>query len=143
MENPSNWNDKKLNEWFEKGEWLNGWNVNPDDSINRKTFAISYFRNKDRWDKAFRFMKDNDLNQLELKKFKIDGDNLFAVASEYQTCDEKDTRFEAHKNYIDLQYVADGRELMGIAPLSMKRKISTLIILKRMLFLLRLSSSKI
>ena len=57
---PSKWSEKKLNKWFEKGEWLNGWTISPDASINRQEFAISYFRNKERWDKAYVFLKNND-----------------------------------------------------------------------------------
>ena len=47
-----------------KHEWLNGWNVTPDASINKKEFAVYYFKNKERWDKAFAFLKDNDLTKL-------------------------------------------------------------------------------
>ena len=73
---PSTWSDKKINKWFEKGEWLNGWKVSPDASINKKTFAVSYFKNRERWDKAFIFLNESNLKKLELKRYDIDGDNL-------------------------------------------------------------------
>ncbi|MBN1109090.1 MAG: YhcH/YjgK/YiaL family protein [Bacteroidales bacterium] len=115
---PSSWSDKQIDTWFEKGEWLNGWNVKPDASINRKTFALSYFKHKDRWDKAFSFMKESDLENLELKRYEIDGDLVYAPVSEYITKNEEDARFESHRKYIDLQYVVSGRELIGHAPAS-------------------------
>ena len=63
---PANWSNQKIDKWFEKGEWLNGWNIKPDGSINRKEFAISYFKNKDRWDKAFTFLKVLIFQNLKL-----------------------------------------------------------------------------
>lgn len=122
-DDPSTWSSKQIDEWFEKGEWLNGWQIKPDESINRKTFAISYFKNKERWDKAFSFLKSNDLNELELKRYDIDGDDLYAPVSEYITKNEEDARYEAHKKYIDIQYVISGREFIGVAPLSQKQDV--------------------
>ena len=122
-DDPATWNDKKINKWFEKGEWLNGWSVKPDATINRKEFALSYFKNKERWDKAFIFLKDNDLSKLELKRYDIDGNNLYAPVSEYITKNEEDARYEAHQKYIDIQYVVSGKELIGISPMSLKKEI--------------------
>lgn len=120
---PATWSKKKIDKWFEKGEWLNGWNILPDATINRKELAISYFKHKEKWDKAFSFLKDNDLVNMELKRYEIDGDNLFVTVSEYMTKNEEDARYEAHKKYIDIQYIAVGKELMGIAPLSYQNEI--------------------
>jgi YhcH/YjgK/YiaL family protein len=120
---PSTWSDKQLNKWFEKGEWLNGWTVKPDASINRKAFAISYFQHKERWDKAFLFLRDHDLSTLELKKYEIDGTDLYAPLSEYMSKDEENARYEAHRKYIDIQYVVSGKELIGIAPISQQKEI--------------------
>jgi len=120
---PLAWSDKKIDKWFEKGEWLNGWTISPDASINRKALAVSYFKHKERWDKAFAFLKNNDLTKLELKRNDIDGDNLYAPVSEYITINEEDSKYEAHQKYIDLQYVISGKEQIGIAPLSMKKEV--------------------
>ncbi|HNW57309.1 MAG TPA: YhcH/YjgK/YiaL family protein [Bacteroidales bacterium] len=121
---PTNWDSKKIDQWFEKGEWLNGWTVSPDASINRKEFAISYFKNKERWDRLFTFLKTNDLKNLEVKKYELEGANLSVIVSEYLSKDVDSARFEAHKNYIDLQYVISGSELMGVAPLSETKEIT-------------------
>lgn len=122
---PSEWNDDKINEWFAKGEWLNGWQVEPDASVNKREFAISYFRNKERWDKAFDFLKSNDLRSLELKRYDIDGDNLYAPVSEYLSKKEGEAKFEAHRKYIDIQYVISGEEKIGVAPMSQKNDVVT------------------
>lgn len=122
---PANWSAQQIDKWFEKGEWLNGWTIKPDASIDRKAFALSYFKNKDRWDKAFNFLKSNDLATLEIKRYDIDDDNLYAPVSEYLTKNEEDAKFEAHRKYIDIQYVISGSEQMSVAPVSMKKDIIT------------------
>jgi YhcH/YjgK/YiaL family protein len=123
LPDPSTWNDKQIDKWFEKGEWLNGWQVKPDASINRKEFSISYYKHKERWDKAFAFLKNSDLSNIELKRYDLDGNNLYAPLSEYMSKNEQDARYEAHKKYIDIQYVVSGKELIGIAPASMQKDI--------------------
>jgi YhcH/YjgK/YiaL family protein len=120
---PSTWSDKQLNKWFEKGKWLNGWTVKPDASINRKTFAASYFRHKERWDKAFKFLKESDLSNMELKRYDLDGNNLYVPLSEYISKNEEAARYEAHRKYIDIQYVVSGKELIGVAPLAQLKEI--------------------
>jgi YhcH/YjgK/YiaL family protein len=122
-QDPASWTLRQIDKWFEKGEWLNGWSVKPDTSISRREFAISYFKNKERWDKAFTFLKNNDLAKLEIKRYDIDGDNLYAPVSEYLTKNEEDAKFEAHRKYIDIQYVINGAEMMNVAPLSQKKDV--------------------
>ena len=122
---PSTWTKKQVDEWFEKGEWANGWKTKPDGSINRKEFAIAYFKNKERWDKAFEFLKNSDLTTLAPKRYNIDGDNLYATISEYQSKNETDVKFETHKKYIDIQYVISGTELMSLAPMADKKDVTT------------------
>jgi YhcH/YjgK/YiaL family protein len=120
---PSTWSNKKIDKWFEGKEWSNGWSVNPDASINRREFAVAYFKNKDRWNKAFGFLKNNDLSKLEVKRYNIDGDNLYASVSEYMTKNEEVAKFEAHRKYIDIQYVISGKEIMNIAPLKTTKEV--------------------
>lgn len=122
---PAKWSQEKIDKWFEKGEWLDGWNVTPDPSINKKEFVISYFKNKERWDKAFAFLKSNDLSTLGLKRYDIDDNNLYATVSDYTTKNEETANFEAHRKYIDIQYVINGKEIINIAPLSTLKEVIT------------------
>ena len=119
---PASWSSSELDSWFAKHEWLNGWNVPPDASINKKEFAVYYLKNKERWDKAFAFLKDNDLSKLEIRRHNIDGDNIYALVSEAMTKNEEDTKFEAHRKYIDIQHVIAGAEQMSITPLADKKE---------------------
>ncbi len=119
----ANWSKRKINNWFEKGEWLNGWQVKPDASINRRELVVSYFKYKDRWDKAFSFLKNNDLAMIDAKRYEIDGSDVFATISEYMTKNDEDARYEAHLKYADIQYVITGKELIGLAPMSKKGEV--------------------
>lgn len=122
---PSTWSSKQVDKWFKKGEWSEGWTVTPDASINKKEFAILYFKNKERWAKAFKFLRNNDLTKLDVKRYDIDGDNLFATVSEYQSKNEESAKFEAHRKYIDIQYVISGKEIMNLAPISTLKEVLT------------------
>ena len=122
---PSTWSSKQIDKWFAKGQWKKGWTITPDASINKRELAVLYFKNKERWAKAFKFLKGNDLTKLELKRYDIDGDNLYATVSEYLSKNEETAKFEAHRKYIDIQYVIVGREVMNIAPITTVKEVLT------------------
>ena len=46
----------------------------------------------------------------------IDGDHVFAIVSSYHTGPATEKRFETHRIYVDLQYVASGAERILHAP---------------------------
>jgi YhcH/YjgK/YiaL family protein len=115
--NPSGWSQAKTDKWFENGDWRNGWSVKPDRSINKALFAKAYFKNRDRWNQAFSFLKSSDLANLDLTRHDLDGDKLYAAVSVYNTRNPENAKFEAHRKYIDIQYVVSGSEWIGIAPL--------------------------
>ncbi len=117
QEDPAEWTEKEINEWFTKQEWLNGWQVQPDESVNKRSLAIQYFKNKKHWDQAFTFLKNHDLKTLPLGKQELDGDSLFVSVDEYMTKEKSDTRYESHRKYIDIQYIIEGEEVMGLSTL--------------------------
>ena len=112
------WTEGKAKKWFKKKEYLNGQNATPHESIDKVQFAQQYHLNKAVWDKAFAFLKNTDLSALTPGRHEIDGTNTFALVSEAPTKDYDKTAFESHKNYIDLQYVIQGEENMGKAPIA-------------------------
>ncbi|MCY1721914.1 YhcH/YjgK/YiaL family protein [Prolixibacteraceae bacterium Z1-6] len=112
--NPEKWTDDEINNWFENGQWLEGWTAKPDFSINRRTFAVSYHKNPGPWKQAFSFMQQTDLKNLEPGKIEIDGKNLFVGIDEYQSKDKNQTKYESHKKYIDIQYIISGEEQIGL-----------------------------
>lgn len=71
-----------------------------------------------RFDKAFEYINKSDFSKLLDGKYEVEGNNIFALVQEYNTKDPKDASLEAHKKYIDIQYIHTGAELIGVAPLN-------------------------
>jgi len=67
--------------------------------------------------KAFEYLKQTDFSKLEIGKHIVDGDDLYAMVQEYDTKDNADAKLEAHRKYIDVQYIISGEELIGVKPL--------------------------
>ena len=67
---------------------------------------------------AFAFIERVVAEGLEVGRYELDGDALFALVQEYPTKAPADCPFEAHRKYIDIQYVKSGRERMGVANLA-------------------------
>jgi YhcH/YjgK/YiaL family protein len=65
--------------------------------------------------RALEFLRDNDPLSLALGRLDVDGDRLFALVQEYTTRDESECRWEAHRRYCDVQYVASGVERIDVA----------------------------
>ena len=68
--------------------------------------------------KGFDYLKNTDLLNAEIGKFEIDGKNVFAIVSEYDSKVHEDCRLEAHRAYADIQYIISGREAIGYTPLN-------------------------
>ncbi len=68
--------------------------------------------------KSFDYIRQTDLKTIKPGKYKIDRENIFALISEYKTKSEQEGKLEAHRKYIDVQYVISGEEKMGYVPLN-------------------------
>jgi len=65
--------------------------------------------------KAFDFIHKTNFSELADGKYEIENDKLFAMVQEYNTKDKSEGKPEAHRKYIDIQYIHSGAELIGIA----------------------------
>ncbi len=104
-------------EWFAEKSWFKGCKLTPSNTINLEELKKHYALNAAYWEKVFDFISKNDLVNLAIGKYTIDGDNVFAPVSEYETKLPADGKWEAHKKYLDIQIVLSGKELIGIAPI--------------------------
>jgi biofilm protein TabA len=69
-------------------------------------------------ERALRYLQENRERNLPDGRYEIDGSRLFALVQSYETLPNgPDTEYEAHQNYIDVQYIVSGVEGMGWAPL--------------------------
>ncbi|MCL2512703.1 MAG: YhcH/YjgK/YiaL family protein [Oscillospiraceae bacterium] len=68
-------------------------------------------------DTALEYLESVRGKELEAGRHEIDGGNVFVMIQDYVTKPEEGAFFEAHRQYIDLQLMVKGRELMNWAPL--------------------------
>lgn len=81
--------------------------------VDKLSNAKQYYKLGFRVEQAFEYIKNTDLAQIQTGKYQIDGDRIFAIVSEYKTKDSEEGLWEAHKKYIDIQYIISGKEKMG------------------------------
>jgi YhcH/YjgK/YiaL family protein len=77
--------------------------------------AKLYYALGPRFVKAFEYLASTDFTTVEKGKYELDGTSLFAIVNEYDTVDPLKEQMEAHKKYIDIQYMVAGAERMGHA----------------------------
>ncbi|MFC2151936.1 YhcH/YjgK/YiaL family protein [Bacteroidota bacterium] len=91
-----------------------------DKIENSKTYECTHSR----FSKAFEFIHKTDFSKLEDGKYTIENEDIFAIIQQYNTKDSKEAKLEAHRRYIDIQYIHSGVELIGVATLKNQKIIS-------------------
>ena len=69
-----------------------------------------YYSLHPRFREGFEFIKKAIAENLEAGKYEIDGKEFWASVQEYTSKLECDAKAEAHKNYIDIQFIVSGIE---------------------------------
>ena len=72
--------------------------------------------------KALDYLAANDFAAMEPGRYDIDGDIVYALVQRYDTRPRGEGDWEAHRRYIDVQYVVQGIETLGIAPVDSLRE---------------------
>ncbi len=71
---------------------------------------------EERIKEAIAYIEQLNFNDYEKGKHIVNEDFYFLI-QEYVAKDTEAARFEAHKNYVDIQYIVEGKEAMEVAPL--------------------------
>ena len=71
-----------------------------------------------RFAEAFAFLAEKNFEELPDGWYEINGENLFAVVMSYITRPVTEVEWEARQKYLDIQYLARGKEIIGWAPLN-------------------------
>ena len=66
---------------------------------------------------AFDYLRRTDFSQLPEGRYELDGDRVYAMVQRYQPKPLAEALWEAHRRYLDVQYLVEGSERMGCAPL--------------------------
>ncbi len=63
--------------------------------------------------KAIDFLRQARGRELPDGRVEIDGNTVYALVQSYETAPVSQARLEAHRKYVDVQYVASGEEVIG------------------------------
>lgn len=75
--------------------------------------AKKYFALHPGFEAAFNFLKLDDLVIMDCKTYEIDGKNNYAMISNKPGKKREDAKLEAHRKYIDIQFLIEGSEEIG------------------------------
>lgn len=81
--------------------------------IDKLENAQFYYGFGEKFQKAFEFLKETNLKDMENGRYEIDGDEIYVALQDYNTKPESEGKFEAHKDYIDIQFIVSGTEKLG------------------------------
>lgn len=81
--------------------------------IDSLTNATQYFSLNPGFERAFQFLNNPQLAELELGRHDIAGDHIFAIVAREPGREVVNAQLEVHRKYIDIQYVISGQEKMG------------------------------
>lgn len=70
-----------------------------------------------RFEKAFTFLK-NMTDDVAIGRHDIEGDDIFALVQGYDTTPVESRQYEVHRQYLDVQYIHRGHELIYWKPLA-------------------------
>ena len=72
-----------------------------------------YYSLNEKFKKAFEFLKNTDLVNLDEGSYEIDGKNIYANVQSVDLKPIEQKKWEVHRKYIDIQYVITQKEKMG------------------------------
>ena len=67
--------------------------------------------------RAMAWLQETDLKTIATGRHEIDGDKVYAMVNEYTSEPKEKRRAEAHRKYVDVQYIVAGAETIGYARL--------------------------
>ena len=84
--------------------------------INEASSGFSKFPEAIR--QALLFLQAHDFTTMEDGVYPIDGDHSYAILQRYTTKLPGTAKPEAHRQYVDIQYMVEGKEELGWCPLN-------------------------
>ena len=73
---------------------------------------------------ALEYLSTTDFTDLEPGRYELDGNKIFVLVQKYDTLTKDQGKWECHRKYIDIQYIAEGIEQIGFSNIS-NMKITT------------------
>lgn len=85
----------------------------PDSMTDLVAWEKHYQMYPERWEQTFDYLAHTNLDSLPLGRIELSED-VYITISEYETKEPGDALYEAHRKYIDIQYLISGSEYIGI-----------------------------
>jgi len=73
---------------------------------------------------SLEYIAKTDFSKMEPGRYELDGSNLFVLVQAYDSIPREQGKWECHQKYIDIQYIADGIEQIGVNNIG-KMKVTT------------------
>jgi biofilm protein TabA len=86
--------------------------------IDQISNAHHYYAVHSKFKRAFDYLHQINADTIPVGKYGIDGEAIYAMVQEYNTRLKEQGFWEAHRRYIDLQYVVQGTEGFGYTNIS-------------------------
>ncbi|RPI75765.1 MAG: DUF386 domain-containing protein [Desulfobacteraceae bacterium] len=83
--------------------------------------ALFYSKLHERVRRALLYLQNTDLSALPVGRHAIEGQRIFASVEEFMTKPVDQGIWEAHRKYLDIHCVLQGREKIGYAPIGHMR----------------------
>ncbi len=85
--------------------------------VDQLSNAAFYFNMSERLAAALRFLQETDPSTLAPGRHDVQGADVYALVQHYESRPLEKGKWEAHRRYIDIQYLFEGEERMGYATL--------------------------
>ena len=77
-------------------------------------YSKNYYGLSDRIEFALKYLTKTDFAKLANGRYELKGSDVFVNIQDYDTKSEDDGKWEAHRKYIDIQYLISGSEKIGV-----------------------------
>lgn len=92
-------------------------------NINEEASGFSRYPGAVR--EALQYLCRQDFKNMADGRYPIHGDDSFAILQRYNTRVPDSAKPEAHRQYVDIQYIVEGREELGWCPMSPELQVCT------------------
>ena len=89
--------------------------------LDRLETSLAYAQLGMRFASALAYLRETDLENLPDGTHEVQGRDVFAIVQAYPPKPRAQGRWEAHRDYADIQHVIAGQELMGVTPMGTVR----------------------
>ena len=72
---------------------------------------------------ALKFLAETDFTKIDLGRYELQGDDIFYMVQSYDSDPDK-TISEGHKKYIDIQFMVEGEEIIGVADIDDEKELT-------------------